>query len=336
MTRKMEAAVGGRVLKFARRKLVERARLVKKEVVLEDGLVVHYYEYDGGVSGKQSTAARPTLLLCHGMTDEAKNLAPVVGFLRKKLPHWRMIIPDLIGHGHDLERAKKVGVDKFDYPTPMRLLQSMEDLLKALQIQECSVFGISLGGALAYYLQHAHPAVVRKAILISPAIEHVVDETFIDDFTSRRKNHFCVESRQDCKDLFRDLSCTHRTKNNPVPKFFLEAVWQDRLKREPSQHFRTYFSNLLDAKGKDPEGTYMGSSTDIAPHARRLVVWPQDDHIANHDKGKAYFDKSPGTQFQSIPECGHLFHSNGQNIIELAAPLIVDFLKEEEKPSSPR
>ena len=51
-------------------------------------------------------------------------------------------------------------------------------------------------------------------------------------------------------------------------------------------------------------------------------------------KGKAYFDKSPGTQFHSIPECGHLFHSNGQNIMELAAPLIVDFLKEEEKPPS--
>lgn len=339
LTRKTEAAIGGRLLQFASRKFLEQAVMVPKEVVLGegDGLTVYYYECAGNSSGssEKDDNQKPTLLLLHGMTDEAKNLAPVVAYLRKEFPHWRMIVPDLIGHGRDLERVQQVGVDKFAYPTPVRLLETMEGLLKALQIQECSVMGISLGGALAYYLQHAQPGVVKQSILINPAMEHVVDKTFIEDFVTRRKNHFCVESRQDCKQLFRDLSCDHRKKKNPIPKFFLEAVWQDRKVREPSQHFRTYFTKLLEEQGKDPDGVYLGSPTDILPKARRLVIWPQDDHIANYDKGKKYFEASPSTTFHSIPDCGHLFHSNGQNIMELAAPMIVEFLHKSKEERAP-
>jgi pimeloyl-ACP methyl ester carboxylesterase len=340
LPRSVEAAVGGKLLKFISRKLLKRAGMIKKEVVVSSAaaaaaglsatkkqgdrepepLTIHYYERPG---------TGPTLLLCHGITDEARNMAAFVGLIQKKLPHWRMIVPDLIGHGHDLDRARKVGTANFDYPTPQRLLQSMEEFLTALEIKECYAFGMSLGGAMAYFLQHAHPDVIRKTVIINPALDFVVNEEFIDDFKQGRKNHFCVESRADVKQCFRDLSCPHRKKKDPVPKFLLEAIWQDRLAREPPQHFRTLSLRLIEERGKDPQGTYFSSPHDIAPDLPRLVIWPEHDYIADHAKGKAFFAKSTNTTFHSIPDCGHLFHSDGKNILEYAAPILTDYLKDE-------
>jgi len=316
--RRVEAAVGGALLHKVGQSMVKASALVAKQITLSDGLAVHYYEKEGD---------GPSLLLLHGYTDEAKNLAAFVALLKKQLPGWRIIVPDLIGHGKDLERAKKEG-SGFRYPTPQRLLDSVVGFAQALELKECAVFGISLGGGLAYFLQEQHPKVFRKAILINPALESVVDAQFIDDFEQGRKNHFCIQSRDDVKHLFRDLSCPHRKKKNPVPKFLLEAIWQDRLKREPSDHFRNYFERLLQERGKDPE--WLGCEKDIAPDAHRLVIWPRNDFIANYEKGRAFFAESTQTTFLSVPDCGHVFHSDGKSIIEHTLPQMVEYLQKDE------
>jgi len=339
LQRKVEAVIGGKVFKWGSKILVEEANLVQKEIeVGTKGLTVNYYERNlqelyGNASHSSSNASappQPTLLLCHGMTDESLSMAPMLLKVKKQIdPNWRVIIPDLIGHGKDLERANKVGVKNFDYPTPSDLVQSMDDFLTALKIKECYAFGISLGGALVYYLQQKRPDVIKKSVLVSPAVEAVVDEMFINDFVQGRKNHFCFESRHDVKILMRDLSCPQRKHNNPVPKFFLEAVWQDRLSREPTGHFRTYFLNLLNHRGKDPE--YWGSPLDLAPELPRLVIWPQEDYIANHDKGKTFFSQSSNTVFHSLPDSGHLFLADRRTVLEYAAPMMMDYFKEDDE-----
>ncbi|VEU43987.1 unnamed protein product [Pseudo-nitzschia multistriata] len=50
----------------------------------------------------------------------------------------------------------------------------------------------------------------------------------------------------------------------------------------------------------------------------RLVIWPELDIMCRHDKGKAFFSDSRNTEFESIADCGHLFHSDGRIILEIA------------------
>ena len=81
---------------------------------------------------------------------------------------------------------------------------------------------------------------------------------------------------------------------------------------------------LLEARGKYP--TWHGCSTDIAPDAHRLVIWPEHDYITHYDHGKAFFAQSPNTTFHSVPDCGHLFHSHGKTIVEHTTHIMVEYL----------
>lgn len=319
LIRQVEGLLGGLLLPYMSEKLLRKAEMVKREIILPSGITMHYYERLPRRPPSDNHTEPPTLLLCHGLTSEAKNSPLLVDLLSHELSEWRMILPDMIGHGHDLERAKS---DSFEYPTLAMLVQSTRELLEALQVTQCCAFGISQGGALVYFLQQQHPQLVEKAILVSPALEAVVDDQFLHEFVWRKKNHICVESRDDIQELFRNLSCPHRHVQDPVPLFLLEAVWQARKAREPPGHFRTFLNTLMDQGGKDP----WGCSTDIFPTAQRLVIWPEQDFICNHDKGKAFFAHSPATTFHSFPDCGHLFHSNGKTILEMAAPFLIEYL----------
>jgi len=252
-------------------------------------------------------------------------LAALVLELQAKLPNnWRMIAPDMVGHGHDLQRVQELGIDQFPYPEPEDLGESMKALLDALEIRKCYAYGSSMGGCLVYFLQQRYPELVEKSILISPALEVVLDDQFLEDWRMGRKNHFCWESRDDVKTFMADLSCPQRIKCNPIPPFMLEAIWQDRQARTPDGHFRKCFQKLLDCQGKDP---VLACNSDIAPNAKRLVLWPEQDYIANYERGKTFFAKSSkNTIFRSIPDCGHLFHSDGRTVMIHAAPMMIDYL----------
>jgi pimeloyl-ACP methyl ester carboxylesterase len=325
--RQLEGLIGGLLLPYVSEKLLRKAEMIKRDIVLPSGLTMHYYERLPRQQSETSNTTTgsgqepPTLILCHGLTSEAKMSTKLVDLLSQQLPEWRMILPDMIGHGHDLERARS---DSFEYPTLPMLVQSTRGLLEALHITKCCAYGISQGGSLVYFLQQKHPQLVEKAILISPALEAVMDAQFLHEFIWQKKNHICVESREDVQELFHNLSCPQRKVKDPVPAFLLEAVWQARKAREPPRHFRTFLNTLMEQGGKDPD--WLGCSSDIFPTAHRLVIWPENDFICNHDKGKAFFSNSPATTFHSFPDCGHLFHSNGKTIMEMAAPFIIEYL----------
>ena len=287
---------------------------------------MHYYERP---SSKPLTPETPTLLLCHGMGSESKNLVSLILALAQDLPPtWRMIAPDVYGHGHDLERVMDLHTrgQEFPYPEPEDLGDGIKDLLEALEITEnCYAYGASMGGCLVYHLQQRYPQLITKSILISPAIEVVLDDAFLESFQSGRNKHFCWESREDVQTFMLDLSCPQRQKD-PFPGFLLEAIWQDRQARAPPDHFRKILQKMLDHRGQDPKR--LGCAKDIDPKANRLVLWPEEDYISNYSRGKAFFADSlqHKTIFKSIPDCGHLFHSDGKTVLIHAAPMMVEYL----------
>jgi pimeloyl-ACP methyl ester carboxylesterase len=259
--------------------------------------------------------------------------------------HVRILAPDQIGHGKDLERAKS-HPDLYEHPTQLTLLESTSEFLDAVNVgSNTNAFGISLGGGLAYYLRLKRPDVIQKTVLVSPAIPFCINHTYMDDFVGGRKNFMCFEDRQDVKHLFRDLSTGQenndkRLKKDPVPTFFLEAIYRANKKTAPEGHYRDMLHGLLvilnEDHAKSSEGEekdmskMMTAEQDIDKESQRLVLWPEEDRIVSYQNGKHFFEDSliPGeeneiiksggrTRFVSIPDCGHVFHADGTIILAI-------------------
>jgi pimeloyl-ACP methyl ester carboxylesterase len=372
LQRQVEALVGGALLKLAVKQALKQSKLQQRKVFLpKHNVYMHYLERlpssngtkkktskhgDAETASAEDSVAKnptiledqhPTIIFCHGLSDCAENLAGFVDAL--KIPnHIRILIPDQFGHGKDLKRAKS-DPDSYQHPTQLTILESMCEFLDAVNSgSNTNVFGVSLGGALAYYLRLKRPDVIQRTVLVSPALECCIDQEFIDDFVQGRKRHMCFEDRNDVKYLFRDLSTGRhnndkRKRKDPIPKFFLEAVFRANAKNAPQGHFKGMLAGFIDNIEKDvgqaEEGESASSDTndkkmfsikkDIDPHSHRLVLWPDHDYICNHDKGvdffrdsvvssqkdETQFGRAGNTVFETIPDCGHMFHADGTIIV---------------------
>jgi len=311
--RNFEAAVGRRLIRSGTRKLLQAAELVHKTVVVPGGATVSYYE-----RGDENCAT--TILFCHGMSDEAQNLAGFIAALKLPKDAFRLLVPDLPGHGSFEDSY-------YQHPPPAAILKTVQDFLVAVHVKECHAFGYSMGGALVYFLKHSPRTDVKinKTVLVSPSLEACIDEVFVEDFLKGSKNHFCFESRADVKYLMRDLSVPHAKKRDPLPKFILEAIYREQKERYPPDHFRTMMKRLLEQRGKDP--TLFGCPEDIDRNTERLVIWPELDFICSYAKGRAFFRESKATTFQSIPDCGHMFHSDGTFVLDKVVPVVSEYLQ---------
>jgi pimeloyl-ACP methyl ester carboxylesterase len=319
LPRKVEAAIGIPLIKLAKKKGVQDACLVQKAVDLPKSKIrIHYYE-------RGSPDAPLTLLFLHGVSDESISLAPFIHSLQIPDQEVRILVPDAIGHGEDLKRAKKQP-EHFQQPTPHSLLGSTIEFLEVLNVQNCNAFGYSLGGALAYFLRCKLPGIVKKTVLVSPSFESVMQEVFKNEFLSGQSKQFCFASRQDAKVFFREGSIPkNRTKRDPIPKFFLEAIWRDRQRSAPPNHFEEMLTGLLKFhEGED--SNFFGMTRDIDPDSPRLVFWPDEDYICTHDKGKELFGDSTQTEFVTLHGCGHLFFADGTFLLENIVPQVSKYL----------
>ena len=325
--RKVEEAVGGRLIEMVSTRALKKSKLVPKSVDLPRmGLTMNYLERPSSIAQKNP----PTILLCHGLSDQAKNLAAFITSLQVP-KEVRILVPDAIGHGTDLVRAKQDG-EQFEQPTSTSILESTSELLQVLNVEKCNAFGYSMGGALVYFLRYKYPHLVQKTVLVSPSLESCLDTQFIDDFVQGRKNHWCLESRDDAKRLFRDLSVPHRSKKDPIPKFLLEAIWRRFVALAPPGHYRAMLEGLLKELGDNSE---FNTSRDLDPKSPRLVFWPEYDFICNHEKGKAFFEHSGReTQFETLFNCGHMFHSNGTFILDTIHAQVSQYLLDFEPPKN--
>jgi pimeloyl-ACP methyl ester carboxylesterase len=102
----------------------------------------------------EESGAGPSLLLIHGLMVSGAMYRPVLPALAR---HYRVIVPDLRGHG----RSGAL-------PGPYRVEQLARDLaqlLDDLQVDSAHVLGYSQGGAVAQQFAHDYPTRVRGLVL---------------------------------------------------------------------------------------------------------------------------------------------------------------------------
>lgn len=100
----------------------------------------------------------PPLVLVHGLGGAAANWRPMAGILAER---WRVLAPDLPGHGGSAPLAAAAGLATF--ADRIALLAEREGMLPA------PVAGHSLGGAVALRLALRRPDAVRAVALFAPA-----------------------------------------------------------------------------------------------------------------------------------------------------------------------
>lgn len=117
---------------------------------LENGIELEYRDEGEG----------DVVLLLHGLGSTKADWDMQIPALSEK---FRIIAPDLRGHGNSSKpiSRKEYGVEL--------CAQDMKLLLDKLQVTKCSVVGFSMGGAIAFELAVAYPALVAKLVIINTA-----------------------------------------------------------------------------------------------------------------------------------------------------------------------
>ena len=126
-----------------------RAGLVRKEIRLADGTRIAYLE--GGTGAP--------LVLVHGFGADKDNFTRVSRFL---VPHYRVIVPDLVGFGESSHLADA------DYHYAAQA-QRLRAFVEALGLARMDLGGNSMGGGIAMSFAAQHPQEVSSLWLIDAA-----------------------------------------------------------------------------------------------------------------------------------------------------------------------
>lgn len=107
----------------------------------------------------EAAAGAPTLVLLHGFLDCAQAFDPFVEHLQKRLT-WRVVVPDLRGHG-DTERVGRGGYYHFaDYVADVHALLASETQTPV------ALLGHSMGGSIASLVAGTFPDRISRLVLV--------------------------------------------------------------------------------------------------------------------------------------------------------------------------
>ncbi|WP_041289325.1 alpha/beta fold hydrolase [Kribbella flavida] len=252
-----------------------------------DNRQVHYE--DAGGDGT------PVLAL-HGVFGRGRTFAQVA---RRLAPAYRVIAPDLRGHGLTTGPADDFGRDAFVADAAA----FVERLLPAPAL----VMGHSLGGVTAYQLAARRPELVRAVVVED--VGAVTDESALDrpvlDVTSWPR-HFAT--RADAVDFFAAT---------PAPDYFLESVvertgrWQ--LLFDPDVMMAVQHGNA-----GDWWHDWLAAAQPI------LLLRAANSFLLSEPLAAEMVRRRPATQLVTVGPTGHWIHRKDPNSLAAAVRVFFD------------
>lgn len=175
--------------------------------------------------------AASAILMLHGFSAD-KNLW--LRFSRHFVRQYRVIIPDLPGHG---ETGFKAG-GGFDIALQAK---RMIQLLDVCGVEKVHVIGNSMGGYLAAWLAATCPERIASLALIDPAGVTAPQASDMERHLARGHNPFLVNSREE----FRYLYAMTMASPPWVPKVVLDAIAQRYMQQrdELEEIFRDFHAS---------------------------------------------------------------------------------------------
>ena len=196
--------------------------VTQQHLALPSGITLAYAEF--------GDPAGPPVLFIHGFTDTAASWLPVLPFLQR---HYRLILPDLRGHGGS--SRPETGYARAD------LAADLLALIDALGLDRVDLVGHSLGSLVAQTIATTWPERVRRVVLISST---ATPEPGAESFDLAG----ALARLADPIDPDGAFMLTWFDNPNPVEPAFLAAARQQAA-RMPSRLWRQILAEALDLNG---------------------------------------------------------------------------------------
>ncbi|KJZ40363.1 MULTISPECIES: alpha/beta fold hydrolase [Pseudomonas] len=156
--------------------------------------------------------ASSSVLMLHGYSAD-KNLW--LRFARHFVGNYRVIIPDIAGHG---ETGFKAGGG---YDIPLQAKRIIQ-LLDVCGVEKVHVIGNSMGGYIAAWLAATYPERIASVALIDPAGVTAPEASDLERHLAKGHNPFLIHSREE----FRRFYAMTMAEPPWVPGVVLDAVAQ--------------------------------------------------------------------------------------------------------------
>jgi 2-succinyl-6-hydroxy-2,4-cyclohexadiene-1-carboxylate synthase len=264
----------------------------------------------------QAAGSGPALLLLHGFTGSGRSWE---GGLAEAASDsgFRVIAPDLPGHGGTAWRAGGAGPDEPSRAAIERVADDLAELLRVLGHDRAHVVGYSMGARVALRLAISHPAHVRSLVLEAPSagIEDAAERAArraADDALARALERDGIESFVNAWERTPVLAGEARL--GPVTRAALREI---RLSHDPAG-----LAASLRAAGQGAMEPLHGRLAEVT--APTLVVVGADDPV--RDRAAAVAAGVPGARLAVIDGAAHAPHLEAPDAF---CRLVLDFLKED-------
>jgi pimeloyl-ACP methyl ester carboxylesterase len=248
-----------------------RAGLARKEIALADGTRIVYL--DGG-SGAP-------LVLVHGFGADKDNFTRVARYLT---PHYRVIVPDLVGFGESSHRAD------VDYHYAAQA-QRVHDFTQALGLARFDLGGNSMGGGIAMSLAAQHPQEVASLWLIDCAGIAAAPPSELAKIIATTDANPLIITRESDFPAF-----IHFVMSDPpyIPDSVMNTLARERMANQPleRQVFLQIATDSVDAAVK-------GLATPT------LIVWGDEDRALSVGTVPVLKTLLPNAQSIVMPHIGH-------------------------------
>jgi pimeloyl-ACP methyl ester carboxylesterase len=248
-----------------------RAGLVRKEITLADGSHVVWLEGGSGAP----------LVLVHGFGADKDNFTRVARFL---VPHYRVIVPDLVGFG---ESSHRTDVD-YHY---VAQAQRLHAFVQALGLARVDLGGNSMGGGIAMSFAAQHPQEVASLWLIDAAgIAEAPPSELAKIIMSTGTNPLMITRESDFPAFLKFVM------SDPpyIPGSVMDALARERIANQALE--RQVFAQIATDSVSD---AVRGLKTPT------LIVWGDEDRALSPGTVPVLKMLLPNAQAVVMPHVGH-------------------------------
>jgi len=246
------------------------------------------------------SAKQPTLLLLHSI----RGTKSFFDLIRDAyLPHYRVLIPDLRGHGASDEGG------------PFTFRQIVDDLRALLnheQIEQASIIASSFSCVPAQMLAAEEPALIQKLILLDGGFYSLGS---LPDFDHRAQVERFANTR------YPSLEEVHRAFSRHHPGTLLPAhIAESEMTRDSAGYYRYKLPvEALSAYFRE----YMAFQPErILPSVRcPVLLLHADEELSPTDEHRAFIRTSIQSYQDSVPQAQVMRITGGHHLLMLQSPL---------------
>ena len=252
---------------------MERARagLVRKEITLADGSHIVWLEGGSGAP----------LVLVHGFGADKDNFTRIARLLT---PHFRVIVPDLVGFGESSHRAD------VDYHYAAQA-QRLHAFVQALGLARIDLGGNSMGGGIAMSFAAQHPQEVASLWLIDAAgIAEAPPSELAKIIMSTGANPLMITRESDFPAFLKFVMSDPPYIPGPV----MDALARERIANQALE--RQVFAQIAT---DSVSGAVHGLTTPT------LIVWGDEDRALSPGTVPILKALLPNAQAVVMPRVGH-------------------------------